>query len=91
LLLHSQKHAFFLITFGQSEGRCALAIPSNTVPNAALISIHDFERGDRALVPVLDLSQDCLQIIGDSFFTFAGVLNLDEVMRKLSSPGVGQD
>jgi hypothetical protein len=64
LLLPSQKRAFFVISFGKVKNDAALAIPSNTVPNAALISIHDFERGDRALVPVLNLAQDCLDIIG---------------------------
>jgi hypothetical protein len=56
---------FFLISFAQSEGRCALAIPSDTVPNTVLISIHDFERTDRSLVPVFDLAQDRFKILGN--------------------------
>jgi hypothetical protein len=39
--------------------------------------ISDAETSNRALVPIFDLTQNRLQIIGDSFFTFSGVLNLN--------------
>src|SRR6516164_5303687 len=34
--------------------------PPNTVPNPVFIAIHDLERRDRALVPVLNLAQDSI-------------------------------
>jgi hypothetical protein len=60
-----------------------LAIPSDTVPNAVLISIHDFERGDRALVPVLNLAQHCLNIVGHRAFAQAGIDNRNDDGRDL--------
>jgi hypothetical protein len=46
------------IAANDSKNGCALAVPLNTVPNLVLIAIQDFKRGDRALVPVLNLPQD---------------------------------
>jgi hypothetical protein len=74
-----------------SEHSRRFPVPFDQVLGPLSAPVTDAVMSDRALVPMLDLTQNRLQIIGDSFFTFAGVLNLDEVMRKLSSPGVGQD
>ena len=60
-----------------------MAIPFDTVPNAVLISIHDFERGDRALVPVLNLAQHCLNIVGHWALAQASIDNRNDAGRNL--------
>src|SRR5262249_42725893 len=57
-------HHLFLIGFAQSKNGCTLTVPPNTVPHPVFIAIHDFERGYRALVPVFNLAQDSINILG---------------------------
>jgi hypothetical protein len=49
-------------------------------PFSTLVS--DAVTNDRTLVPILDLEQSRLQIVGDTFLTFAGVLNLYGLRRN---------
>jgi hypothetical protein len=64
IFVHQFCHRLPLIGFAESENGCTLTVPPNTVPNPVFIPIHDFERGDRALVPVLDLTQDSINVLG---------------------------
>jgi hypothetical protein len=45
--------------------RPVLTVPPDTVPDPVLIAIHDLERGNRALVPMLDSAQNGLDVVGD--------------------------
>jgi hypothetical protein len=47
------------------------------MPSASRVSVADEKAGNRTLVPFLDLSQDCLQIIRNRFATFTCVMNFD--------------
>src|SRR5271165_1321109 len=71
-LLHRPR----LIGLPDGKERCDTAIPSDAVPDSVLV-VHDLERGDRALMPILDLEQNRLQIVGHGFLTFAGSLNFN--------------
>ena len=50
-----------------------VAVPPNAVPNPVFIPIHDFKRGDRALVPVLNLAQDSINILGHGELAEGGI------------------
>ena len=40
------------------------AVPPDTVPVSAFIPIHDLERGNRSLMPVLDFAENILDAVG---------------------------
>jgi hypothetical protein len=45
---------FSLVGFLQGKEGRGFAVPSDFVPKSFSVSAHDLERGDRALMPVLD-------------------------------------
>ena len=75
-------HRLFLNCFAQSQEGCALTIPPNTVPNSVFISIHYVERGDRALVPVLNLAQDGINILRHGKLAQGGIGDRYHVWRN---------
>src|SRR5260370_34662366 len=65
-------------------------IPMNSVPNALRITVHNFKADDRALVIMLDLAQDALNIIGERPVPEVEIDNRNYVTRKgISEIGVG--
>ena len=76
-------HRLSLIGFAQSKNGCTLAVPPNTVPNPVFIAIHDFERGDRALVPVLNFAQDSINILGHGELAEGGIGDRYRARRNL--------
>ena len=60
-----------------------MAVPLNTVPNPVFIAIHDFKRVDRALVPVLNLAQDSINILGHGELAGGGIRDRNRVRRNL--------
>ena len=66
--------------------------PPNTVPNPVFIAIHDLERRDRALVPVLNLAQDSIYTLGHGELAQDRIDNRYRVWRNLVGeirPGCG--
>src|SRR5271166_5674865 len=67
-----------------------LTIPMNSVPNALRIAVHNIKADDRALVIMLDLAQDALNIIGQRPVPEVEIDNRNNVTRKgISEIGVG--
>src|SRR5271165_1948669 len=67
-----------------------LTIPMNSVPNALRIAVHNIKADDRALVIMLDLAQDALNIIGQRPIPEVEIDNRNYVTRKgISEIGVG--
>jgi hypothetical protein len=52
--------------FRTARKRMNVAVPPNTVPTPVFIAIHDFERRDRALMPVLNLALAAMGRVGDA-------------------------
>jgi hypothetical protein len=48
-------------------------VPPNTVSNLVFIGVHDFQRGDRALVPALNFAQDGINILGHGELAQSGI------------------
>jgi hypothetical protein len=67
-----------------------LTIPMNSVPNALRIAVHNIKADDRALVIMLDLAQDALNIIGQRPVPEVEIDNRNNVTRKgIGEIGVG--
>ena len=49
---------------GQARNACSLAIPPGPVPDSVLVPVHDLERSNRTLMPVLDLAENSLDVFG---------------------------
>ena len=60
-----------------------MAVPPITIPNPVFIAIHDFERGYRALVPVLNRAQDSINILGHGERAEVGIDDRYRVWRNL--------
>ena len=67
----------------QSENGCRFVVPSHSMPKPFAIPAHDFERADRPLVPVFNLSQDRHDILGHPTRAQAGVGNRNHGGRDL--------
>ena len=50
-----------------------------------VIAIHDFERDDRALVPVLNLAQDSIDILGHGELAEGGIGDRNRPWRNFTS------
>src|SRR5208337_922186 len=67
-----------------------LSVPSDPIPNSITITVHNFKADDRALVIMLDLAQDALNIIGQRPIPEVEIDNRNNVTRKgISEIGVG--
>jgi len=51
--------------FLEAQKKKLLSVPMHPVPYPFGIPVHDFERRNRSLMPVLDLAQDVLDVVGD--------------------------
>ena len=64
-----------LVSFKWAQSR-RLPVPFDQVLRPLGARVTDAVTSNRALVPILDLAQNRFQIVGDRFFTFAGVLEV---------------
>jgi hypothetical protein len=83
VLLEQVLARFSLIGFLQREKGCCFAVPPNFVPKCFAVPAHDFKRADWPLMPVLDLSQDRLDIFNDWALAQAGIGNWDQRWRDV--------
>jgi hypothetical protein len=47
----------------RSTCRPVLTVPPDTVADSVLIAVHDLESGNRSLVPVLNTSENSLDVV----------------------------